>query len=171
MGVSILSGTWARPRGQPVARVWGHSCRVWGQRCPRSKLRSQESTSGQVHLITASGHVSAHGDGSQCLGDIGRGRKCWKQRQPWFPPARSESLLFLGLRGKASMHDASWVIHRGSRALALSLGLTPCCNRPWLCHTRMLETRPRWAILREGTPQALCLGRVIDAAVDQGRGN
>lgn len=84
MGVSILSGAWARPRGQPVARAWGHSCKVWGQRCPRLRLRSQESTSGQVHLITASGHVSAHGDGGQCLGDIGRAENAGNRDSPGF---------------------------------------------------------------------------------------
>lgn len=48
MGVSIQSGAGAKARGQPVARVWGHSCRVRGQLCPGSRLRNQGSTSGQA---------------------------------------------------------------------------------------------------------------------------
>lgn len=70
MGVRLQSG--ARARGQPMAEIQGHPCRVGVSLCPGLRLSNQGSTSWQVCLITSNGHRSAYGEGGLCLGDLGR---------------------------------------------------------------------------------------------------
>ena len=104
MGVRLQSG--ARARGQPMAEIQGHPCRVGVRLCPGLRLSNQGSTSWQVCLITSNGHTSAYGEGGLCLGAPGRREE---SRTVQFPPAPPGWLLQLltRLRDRGSRHQCT----------------------------------------------------------------